>query len=81
MRIFPKVVTPLRYDLAVYSGQTDFFADSPSSHVSVAYRGAGFPLKTCGNDGLSYGIVLHSKLWGIRHAEIDWQTAITLDTR
>ena len=25
------------------SGQTDFFADSPSSHVSVAYRGAGFP--------------------------------------
>jgi len=63
MIIFSKVVTPLRYDLAVYSGQTDFFADSPSSHVSVAYRGDGFPpfeglravslverLKACGND-------------------------------
>ena len=110
MRIYPKGVTPLRYDLsfdtrfARYSGWSDFhkpfvpssdpfdiaqgrpefvskgdlggspieglradgfFSDSPSSHVSVAYRGAGFPpfeglravspverLKACGNDGL-----------------------------
>ena len=52
MRISPEGITPLRYDLAVYSGQTDYLADSPSSHVSVAYRGAGFSIKAFGNDRL-----------------------------
>src|SRR3990167_5048206 len=49
------------------SGQTDFFADSPSSHVSVAYRGAGFPLKACGNDGLRKG----NKFYAASCGELD----------